>query len=211
MYFISKYKRLVNMNKLFLFIVFFSGTTLLSAQTYNFSGGIRLGTEIGISIKVRVADKLTLEGIVQSPIQEEEAIISLLLEKHNSVLTKGLNIYYGGGVQKGFVFSEVREFEDPFGAVVIIGAEFNFARLNLSYDLKPAINIIGGSAPVILQTGLSVRYIFDKRDISIIDPKKRAKKKKQKAKDKVKKAKEKAKKKRFKEKLKEKYERKGKS
>jgi len=201
----------MNMKKLFLLVVCLGAVISLSAQTYNFAGGIRLGTEIGISLKARVANKLTIEGIIQSPINEEEAIISLLLEKHNSIMTKGFNIYYGGGVQKSFVTAEIREFDDAFGVVAIIGAEFNFARLNLSYDLKPAVNLVGGSAPLILQTGLSIRYIFDKRDFSIGDPKKRAKKKKQKAKEKEKKAKEKEKNKRYKEKIKEKYERKGKS
>ena len=192
------------MKKVFLFIALFALSFPCSAQTYNFSGGIRLGTEIGISLKARIDNKLTLEGIIQSPISQEQAIATLLLEKHNSILAKGFNIYYGGGVQKGWFYSEEREFEDPFGVVAIIGAEFNIARLNLSYDLKPAINVVGGTSPIVLQTGLSIRYIFDKRDFAIGDPKKRAKKKK-------KKDKEKAKKKCFKERLKTKYQRKSKS
>lgn len=168
------------------------------AQTYNFSGGLRLGTEIGFSLKYRIADKVTLEGIVQSPINAEEAITSLLVEKHNSVITKGFNIYYGGGVQKGWLLSEVKEYDDPFGVVAIIGAEFNIARLNLSYDFKPAVNVIGGSAPIILQTGISIRYIFDKRNVLLLDPKQKTKKKK-------KRLKEKEKRKRYKQKIKDKY------
>lgn len=168
------------------------------AQTYNFSGGLRLGTEIGFTVKYRIADKVTLEGIVQSPIKQEEAITTLLIEKHNSILTKGLNIYYGAGIQKGWVLSEIKEYDDPFGVVAIIGAEFNIARVNLSYDLKPAVNIVGGSSPVLLQTGISIRYIFDKRNVFLPDPKKKAKKKK-------KRLKEKAKRKKFKDKIKDKY------
>ncbi len=169
-----------------------------AAQTYNFSGGLRLGTEIGFSLKYRIADKVTLEGIVQSPIKSQEAITTLLVEKHNSIITKGLNIYYGGGVQKGWVLSDIKEYDDPFGVVGIIGAEFNLARINLSYDLKPAVNIIGGSSPIILQTGISIRYIFDKRNVLLPDPKKKSKNKK-------KRLKERAKRKKFKEKMKDKY------
>lgn len=173
----------------------------LMAQTYNLAGGIRLGTELGFSLKYRVADKLTIEGIIQSPIIENVAIATLLLEKHNSILTKGLNIYVGGGIQKGWVLDEVRTFDDPFGIVGIIGAEFNFAKLNLSYDIKPAVNIIGGSSRVSLQTGISVRYIFVKREIVIVDQKAKLKRKK-------KRLKEKTKRKRFKQKLKDKYNKK---
>lgn len=186
------------MKKICLCLVFFAFLSQSIAQTYNFSGGIRLGTEIGVSLKYRIADKVTLEGIVQSPIRQEEVITSLLFEKHNSILTKGFNIYYGGGVQKGWVTSEIREFDDAFGVVAILGAEFNIARLNLSYDFKPAVNVIGGAAPVVLQTGISIRYIFDKRNVFLPDPKKKSKKKK-------KRLKEKAKRKRFKQKIKDKY------
>ena len=170
----------------------------LSAQTYNFSGGIRLGTEYGFTLKYRIANKLTLEGIVQSPIREKLAITTLLLEKHNSIVTKGLNIYYGGGLQKGWVLTEDKPYKDPFGVVGIIGAEFNIARLNVSYDIKPAVNLVGGDSPVSLQTGISIRYIFDKRSIVIGDPKAKAKRQK-------KRRKQKDKRKRYKQRMKDKY------
>ncbi len=204
MYLLPKYQRLRSMEKICFCLVFFSFLSQGLTQTYNFSGGIRLGTEIGFTLKYRIADKVTLEGIVQSPIRSQEVITSLLFEKHNSILTKGLNIYYGGGVQKGWLPSDIDEFDDPFGVVAIIGAEFNIARINLSYDLKPAINVIGGESPLVLQTGISVRYIFDKRNVLLPDPKKRAKKKK-------KRLKEKAKRQRFKQKIKDKYKDKKKS
>ena len=177
----------------------------LQAQTYNFSGGLRIGTEYGFSLKYRIADKVTLEGIVQSPINRNEAITTLLIEKHNSILTKGFNIYFGGGLQKGWILDEQVIDDDPFGVVGVFGAEFNISRLNLSYDVKPAVNIIGGSTNrVRLQTGISIRYIFDKRQV-LFD------KKKQKVKKKAKKKKQKEKLKRYKQKLKDKYERKNQS
>lgn len=171
------------------------------AQTYNFSGGIRLGTEYGFTLKYRILDKVTLEGIIQSPIREKVAMTTLLIEKHNSILTKGLNIYIGGGIQKGWVLDDQLAYDDPLGIVGILGAEFNFARLNLSYDVKPAVNLVGGARTVELQTGISVRYIFSKNKLFELDPKKREKNKK-------KKQKAKAKKKKFKQKLKDKYEKK---
>lgn len=173
----------------------------ITAQTYNFSGGIRLGTEIGFTLKYRILEKVTLEGIIQSPIRENAAFTTLLIEKHNSIITKGLNIYYGAGLQKGWVLDEQANFEDPFGVAGILGAEFNFLRLNLSYDVKPAVNFIGGSSPVELQTGISIRYIFSKNRLFELDPKARAKRKK-------KRQKEKAKRKKLKQKLKDKYEKK---
>ena len=171
------------------------------AQRYNFAGGIRLGTELGFTLKYRIADKVTLEGIVQSPIRDKIAMTSLLIEKHNSILTKGLNIYIGGGLQKGWVLDDQATYDDPFGIVGIIGAEFNFARLNLSYDIKPAANIVGGPNMLELQTGISIRYIFSKDKLFEVDPKKREKRKK-------KRKKEKDKKKDWKQKIKDRYNRK---
>jgi hypothetical protein len=175
--------------------------SITQAQRYNFAGGIRLGTEYGFTLKYRVADKLTVEGILQSPIRDKVAVATLLVEKHNSILTKGLNIYVGGGLQKGWVLDEQLPFEDPFGIAGIIGAEFNFARLNLSYDIKPAVNIVGGASRVELQTGISVRYIFSKDKLFEVDPKKREKRKR-------KRQKAKNKRKSFKEKMKDRYQKK---
>lgn len=183
------------------FILIFSLCSFAHCQRYNFSGGIRLGTEYGFTLKYRIFDKITIEGIVQSPLRENVALTTLLVEKHNSILTKGLNIYIGGGLQKGWVLDEQLDYENPFGFVGIIGAEFNIARLNLSYDIKPAVNVIGGPSVIELQTGLSIRYIFSKDKLFETDPKKRAKRKK-------KKAKEKEKRKSWKQKLKDKYEKK---
>ncbi len=182
-------------------VLILSICSITHAQRYNFAGGIRLGTEFGFTLKYRIADKLTLEGIVQSPIREKIAMTSLLVEKHNSILTKGLNIYLGGGLQKGWVLDEQATFDDPFGIVGIIGAEFNFAKLNVSYDIKPAVNLVGGANTVELQTGISIRYIFSKDKLFETDPKKREKRKR-------KKQKTKDKKKSWKQKIKDRYSKK---
>ena len=149
----------------------------------------------------QLVEQLSTLGYSKVKITDEATLLSNLkaqLEKHNNIVTKGLNIYYGGGLQKGWVLTEDKPYKDPFGVVGIIGAEFNVARLNVSYDIKPAVNLVGGDSPVNLQTGISIRYIFDKRSIVIGDPKAKAKRQK-------KRRKQKDKRKRYKQRMKDKY------
>jgi hypothetical protein len=150
----------------------------LNAQSYDISMGVRLGTDMGITYKHRIAKRVTLEGIVQSSIYREEANVTVLAEKHMPFLTRRLNFYTGGGFHKGWVTSAKSDLtpEDPFGVTLIAGIEFTVARLNISWDYKPAINIIGGDKRLYSQSGISVRYVMKKR--KIIDRKKRNNKKK---------------------------------
>ena len=53
-----------------LFIVFlFSLSFSISAQSYMTAGGLRAGTDWGITIQQRIAKKWTAEGILQSSLQ----------------------------------------------------------------------------------------------------------------------------------------------
>ncbi len=55
------------------------------------------------------------------------------------------------------------EISGPFGITAIGGAELTIGRLNLSYDVKPALNISGGSNVIYLQSGVSARYVIAKK------------------------------------------------
>lgn len=151
----------------------------LAGQSYNTSFGMRLGTDWGLTVKQRVAKKVTLEGILQSSLQREEALVTLLAEQHLPFLTRRVNAYAGGGLHKGWGSGQgVEDYRDPFGISVIGGIELTLARINLSYDIKPAINLVGGERTVYTQTAVSIRYVVDKRPW-LVDKKKQRKRKRE--------------------------------
>ncbi len=144
-----------------LFIAFLIiGILNLSAQSYNTAVGLRLGTDWGLTIQQRVAKFTTVEAILQSSLGKEETSVSLLVEQHKRLISKRFNFYVGAGIQKGWS-GEINSIDegDPFGFPLIAGVEFTIKNLVLSYDFKPVINVLGGSA-FDLQTGLSLRYVF---------------------------------------------------
>jgi hypothetical protein len=153
--------------KAIVFGILLTGYFQLAAQSYDISMGVRLGTDMGISLKQRIAKRVTLEGIVQSSFQREEAIVSLLAERHMPFLTRRLNFYTGGGIHKGWLSIPESDspVQDPFGLTLIAGVEFTIARINFSWDYKPAFNISGGEKRFYSQTGVSVRYVIKKRKV----------------------------------------------
>lgn len=168
------------MKNTFLLLLFILSTTLLPAQSYITAGGIRLGTDWGLTFKQRILEHTTVEGILQQSFQREEFMVTGLVAQHYPVLFKGLNFYFGGGLHKGWnnqpkTFENPDGFKNPFGITAIGGLELTLGRLNLSYDYKPALNLVGGESTFYMQTGLSARYVFySNRDLK---KKERAKKK----------------------------------
>ncbi len=141
--------------------------SLLFAQSYNTAGGIRLGTEWGLTLKQRIANHTTVEGIFQKGFNEDETIVTLLANQHFPLITRRFNLYFGGGLHKGWNTSEDVIYEDPFGISLVGGLEFTVGRLNLSWDFKPAFNLSGGTKDFYSHTGLSLRYVFWKRESSM--------------------------------------------
>ncbi len=176
---------------LFLSICLFSWTSGFS-QSYDLTAGMRMGTDWGLSTQIRVAKKVTIEGILQSSLQREEILLTALVEQHNPLITRRLNVYYGIGLHKGWINSDPEiNLENPAGVTMIAGLEFTIAKLNLSYDIKPAVNIAGGERRFYTQSGISMRYVIAKKNsIFKVDKKKqreRRKRQRLKAKEKRKK------------------------
>ena len=136
------------------------------SQSYDLTGGIRLGTDWGITSQVRLAKKTTAELIVQSSLQREEVTITALAEQHSPLISRRFNFYAGGGLHKGWnsATNEITPIKDPFGLTLIAGAEFTLLRLNISWDFKPAINLVGGEKKIYTQTGVSLRYVIFKKN-----------------------------------------------
>jgi len=153
------------MKQILIFIFACCSALTLLAQGYNTIGGIRFGTDWGVTAKHRFKDKLTVEGIFQSSTKREEVLISALVAKHNPLITKRFNFYTGAGLHVGFNSEVERTYKNPFGVSAIAGVEFKLAKLILSWDFKPAINLIGGQKKVYAQSGISLRYVFVKKPL----------------------------------------------
>lgn len=153
-------------NLLFLLFAFFLASQTF-AQSYMTAGGLRVGTDWGLTVNQRIFPKLTVEGIVQSSLQREEVIVTGLVRRHYPLAFRGLNFYIGGGFHKGWSTVDAttdlvpRDLKDPFGITGVAGLELTLLKhLNVSYDFKPAINVVGGENTIYPQTGLSIRYVF---------------------------------------------------
>ncbi len=140
------------------------------AQRYNTAFGVRLGTDWGISIQQRIFERTTLEGIVQAGFKRSEAMVTLLGEQHFPFIGRRFNTYFGAGPHIGWrtddrdspEFDE--DYKNPAGLTLVGGIELNLFRLNVSWDIKPAINFVGGVKTVYFQSGVSLRYIVFKYD-----------------------------------------------
>ena len=142
----------------------------LLGQAYDAAIGIRVGTEWGATAQLRlpqVHKNFVLETIILSSLQKEEGSVTLLGKQHQPLLSRRLNLFYGAGVHAGWseeIDSETgTTFNGPKGVTGIVGLEATFARINVSYDFKPALNVAGGQSILDTHTAVSVRYVIGKR------------------------------------------------
>ncbi|WP_116124191.1 hypothetical protein [Lewinella sp. IMCC34183] len=151
-------------------LLFLLGPCWLLAQSYDAALGIRVGTEWGATAQLRVPQihkNFVLEGILLSSIGKDEGTLTLLGKQHQPLLSRRLNLFYGAGLHAGWS-NEVdgdtgQTFNGPKGITGIVGLEATFARINISYDFKPALNVAGGASVLDTHTAVSVRYVIGKR------------------------------------------------
>jgi len=156
-------------NLLFLFLIFIVGNYSSAAQKYTTAGGIRIGSDFGITVQQSLWDNYTLEGIVQKGLFSKVTSVSALFEQHHKLISKGTNFYVGGGPHMGFYSTvkatdkeEAYKPKNAVGLTLIGGLEFRLGKTLLSFDYKPAFNIVGGTEFINGQAAISLRYIFIK-------------------------------------------------
>jgi hypothetical protein len=150
---------------LLLFTCFFS--TFMTAQTYQSAIGLRVSSELGLTFQQHIGKNYTIEALLTTRAKEYESKITLLLEKHQNVLGRGFNFYYGAGGHKGFLRSgQPLGYEATFGVDAIGGVEFSSKQFTFSADYHPVFNLSKGNAQSFYNgyAALSVRYILIKRD-----------------------------------------------
>jgi hypothetical protein len=115
-------------------------------------------------------------------LKKDQFTATVLVEQHLPILFKRFNLYTGMGLHKGWYTGTPVEgaiaYENPFGVSLIAGAEISLGKFNISYDYKPAVNIIGGEKAFESETSISLRYIIQKRPTKFSKWKKKRKKKK---------------------------------
>ena len=151
--------------KWFLFSILIFTSSFLFAQGYVTAGGVRMGDEFGITVQQKILKYTTIEGLLQSGIRSKNTTLTVLLEQHKKIITKGFNFYFGGGIHKTWVPNTTpdQKVNDPFGVTGVIGAEFTLGKLNFSLDYKPQINIWGGDQDFVSHGAFSARYVFVKK------------------------------------------------
>ncbi len=142
---------------------------LLWGQSYFSTGGIRLGTDYGLSFKQRILKKTTVEGILFSTDNGKSNLgFAIVATKHKPILTRNFNIFYGAGLTKHWTYTEKEEGTFKYhkwGIPIQAGLEFTIGRINLSWDYTPILYFSGlayaANGPAFSSLkGLSVRYVF---------------------------------------------------
>lgn len=85
--------------KLFLFLLAGCSMVSVAGQTYFTTGGIRLGTDFGLTFKQRIQKKTTIEAILFTDDYASNNMgLVLLADKHRSIVTRNFNMFYGAGL-----------------------------------------------------------------------------------------------------------------
>jgi hypothetical protein len=157
-----------NMKKVFLImaITLIAGT-MVKAQDYKTSLGLRAGVPYGVTIKHFLNKTDALEGILAARYQGL-VITGLWENEHWTGKYPGLNWYWGAGAHIGFWDQGANPNVEPtytgavFGVDGVIGLEYTFDDfpLNLSLDLLPTINLFGSTGWGGINGALSIRYVF---------------------------------------------------
>jgi hypothetical protein len=142
---------------IFILLVCTSSLGSCVAQTYRTAVGLRVGTEIGLTVQQKLWKTGTVEAILTS--NKERWQSQALVQYHSRLIGRRINSYVGIGPHYG----ESNLDGSYAGVTPIVGFEMTLFGLNVSYDYKPSINIFHGSRFIYHDSGLSVRFILIKQ------------------------------------------------
>ena len=152
---------------LFIVAIIFSVNSMILAQDYKTSIGLRAGLPYGLTIKHFTNDVNAFEGILATR-WGGFVITGLWENEHWTGEYPGLNWFWGLGAHIGSWNAGLNpRFNDTYtGAVIgvdgILGLEYTFDEipLNLSLDILPTINLIGYTGWGGINSAISIRYVF---------------------------------------------------
>ncbi|MBK9258017.1 MAG: hypothetical protein IPM42_21410 [Saprospiraceae bacterium] len=138
----------------------------MNGQKYNTLGGIRIGDDIGYTFSQRIANKNTLQLLIQPGTFTGKSAHILMVNQHYPLLTKRINFFMGAGVYTRSIenlLDEQLETTSSSGVALNFGAEITLGNLSISTDYIPLILLHKNSdSPQRFQTssGLSLRYVI---------------------------------------------------
>lgn len=148
----------------FILMVLLGVSDLITAQSYFTAGGIRLGSENGLTIKQRILKKTTLEFSALSGFKTDQLDLGVDITRHYSIISRHFNLYFGGGLHQ-HVFNMAEAEENPregwySGVALVGGVEVSLGRINVAWDYKPSFYPGHSPRHFVPSSGLSLRYIF---------------------------------------------------
>lgn len=144
------------MKRVVLLLVFVLIAATSSAQLYTWGVGARIGGDMsGVAVKYMMSPQNALEGFFSFPYKDGVQLTGLY--QRSIPITRDIcSFYYGGGAHIGSWASRFN-----FGVDVVVGVEGKIAdNFALSFDYKPALNIVGYSGFHWSSVGLGLKYAF---------------------------------------------------
>ena len=141
----------------------------LTAQSYKTAAGVRVDNGVQLTVQQYLLNGWTAEGILHTSVASDNLGLTLLAEKHQKIIFRGINLYYGAG---GHYYWNNQPSRDEtsidnnvYGLSFIGGAELTLGRINLAVDWKPELHLSESAKPFDWNgASVSVRYIFAKRE-----------------------------------------------
>lgn len=131
-------------------------------QRYTTAAGIRVGTDLGLTIQQLLFKQNTLEIIGQASLLRNNYTATALWEKHSKLLGRRFNFYVGAGPHFSRYTDRTLGSTNAYGASLIGGLELTLRQLNISFDVKPQFNLVGGFEFFDNQAALSLRMVLIK-------------------------------------------------
>ncbi len=145
------------------FLSFFSLTTL-SAQDYDTSIGIRLGSANGISVKHFVNQATAVEGLLVYR-RNGFRLVGMAVQHIPLGRKTDTYLYFGGGAHVGYnnLLVTERDSYEVGGIDALLGIEFGLPRLDasLAFDIKPMYELWGGKGFSGNNGGVTMRFWLD--------------------------------------------------
>lgn len=140
-------------------ILLFIANSLFS-QSYKWAAGLKLSKNMGMSVVYSPVIPYSAELVLSKNFWTNEAGISLIGRYHRKIISKGFNMYGGGGLHYGFY--EDIEKQAYAGLLLNGGIELSIGKSNIAFNLTPLVGI--GSEEVKFRMGsdISLRYIIEK-------------------------------------------------
>ena len=159
----------LNIIKKFNFIVVFClcfGLTSYS-QSYNTALGLRLGEDLGYSLKQRIGKKQTIEVVYSNGILTTNKTLMASFQHHMPLITRRFNVYAGIGFGLNWdepVNDTGADYEYQKMIPIVIGGEFTIGRFNISTDVIPMYILDKNRTKRFEKiSGITIRYVLFKR------------------------------------------------